>query len=50
MKFATRLTLSTLLVAAASAFVVPPAHADGRHTEQLNALAQAPAPRKAATH
>jgi hypothetical protein len=40
MKFATRLTLSTLMVAATSALVVPPAHADGRHTEQLNAQFQ----------
>jgi hypothetical protein len=40
MKFATRLTLSTLIVAATSALVVSPAHADGRHTEQLNAQFQ----------
>jgi hypothetical protein len=40
MKFATRLALSTLMVAAAGAFVVPPAHADGRHTEQLNSQFQ----------
>jgi hypothetical protein len=40
MKFATRLALSTLMVAATSALVVPPAHADGRHTEQLNAQFQ----------
>lgn len=37
MKFATKLSLSTLMIAAASALVVQPAHADGRHTEQLNA-------------
>jgi hypothetical protein len=40
MKFATRLTLSTLIVAAAGAFALPPAHADGRHTEQLNSQFQ----------
>lgn len=37
MKFATKLTLSTLMIAAASALVVQPAHADGHYTEQLNA-------------
>ena len=40
MKFATKLTLSTLMVAAGSAFIAPPAHADGRHTEQLNSQFQ----------
>ncbi len=40
MKFATKLTLSTLMVAAGSAFIAPPVHADGRHTEQLNSQFQ----------
>lgn len=39
MKLATKLTLSTLMVASISA-LVQPAHADGRHTEQLNAQFQ----------
>lgn len=37
MKSDTKLMLTTLAVAAAGAFVTIPAHADGHHTEQLNA-------------
>lgn len=40
LKFATKLTLSTLMAGAVSALVVPPAHADGGHTEQLNSQFQ----------
>ena len=37
MKSATKMMLSTLMIAAAGALTGTPAHADGHHTEQLNA-------------